>query len=251
MQLWQMDLMGGVFPAGGRKCKLVTGVDDHSRFIVIAKVVATPSGRAVCTAFAEAMTTYGVPSEVLTDKGKQFTGRFTKPFPAEVLFERICRENGITARLTKPRSPTATGKIERFHKSLWRELLDRVGPFADQETARAAIDACVRGLQPQAPAPGARHGGAGLRVPGPAGWGSVPAWGPHVRFAAGCAGCARRGNTPGLRRSTRPRPRGPSFRVCAGRSSPGVRADVGRGTGAVPGRGPASRVVVRHRRASG
>jgi hypothetical protein len=44
---------------------------------------------------------------------EQFTGRFTKPRPAEVLFERICRENGIIARLTKPRSPTTTGKIER------------------------------------------------------------------------------------------------------------------------------------------
>jgi transposase InsO family protein len=108
-------------------------------------VVAEPSGRAVCTAYAEAMTTYGVPSEVLTDNGKQFTGRFTKPVPAEVVFERICRENGITARLTKPRSPTTTGKIERFHKSLRRELLDHVGPFADQATAQAAIAAWVHG----------------------------------------------------------------------------------------------------------
>jgi transposase InsO family protein len=38
-----------------------------------------------------------------------------------VLFERICRENGITQRLTKPRSPTTTGKISsrdiRRHKA--------------------------------------------------------------------------------------------------------------------------------------
>lgn len=151
MQLWQLDIMGGVFLAGGRECKLVTGIDDHSRFIVIAKVVAEPSSRAVCTAFAEAMTTYGVPSEVLTDNGKQFTGRFTKPVPAEVLFERICRENGITARLTKPRSPTTTGKIERFHKSLRRELLDHVGLFVDQATAQAAIDAWVHGYNHSRP----------------------------------------------------------------------------------------------------
>jgi transposase InsO family protein len=143
MQLWQMDIMGGVFLEGGRECKLVTGIDDHSRFVVIAQVVAQPSGRAVCTAFTEALQRYGVPSEVLTDNGKQFTGRFTKPVPAEVLFERICRENGITARLTKPRSPTTTGKIERFHGSLRRELLDMVGAFADQATAQAVIDAWV------------------------------------------------------------------------------------------------------------
>jgi transposase InsO family protein len=134
-----------VFLADGRECKLVTGIDDHSRFVVIAPVVTEPSARAVCQAFTAAMTRHGVPSEVLTDNGKQFTGRFTKPYPAEVLFERICRENGITTRLTKPRSPTTTGKIERWHKTLRRELLDAAGPFPDIETAQASIDAWVDG----------------------------------------------------------------------------------------------------------
>jgi hypothetical protein len=50
----------------------------------------------VAGAFTAAMRQYGVPAEVLTDNGKQFTGRFTKPRPAEVLFERVCREHGIT-----------------------------------------------------------------------------------------------------------------------------------------------------------
>ncbi|WP_318021556.1 IS481 family transposase, partial [Streptomyces sp. N50] len=177
MQLWQLDIMGGVFLAGGRECKLITGIDDHSRFIVIAKVVAQPTGRAVATAFAEAMAVYGVPSEVLTDNGKQFTGRFTRPFPAEVLFERICRENGITARLTKPRSPTTTGKIERFHKSLRRELLDDAGPFADQATAQAALDAWVhaynhdrphQALDMAAPATAFRPGPPGSHIELPA-----------------------------------------------------------------------------------
>jgi transposase InsO family protein len=141
MHLWQMDLVGGIYLADGRECKMVTGIDDHSRYVVIAAVVAVPNGRAVCDAFTAAMADHGIPSEVLTDNGKQFTGRFTKPRPAEVLFERICRENGITARLTKPRSPTTTGKIERWHQTLRRELLDHCGPFADLAAAQAAIDA--------------------------------------------------------------------------------------------------------------
>jgi hypothetical protein len=37
---------------------------------------------------------------VLSDNGKQFTGRHMRPQPVEVLFERVCRENGITQRLT-------------------------------------------------------------------------------------------------------------------------------------------------------
>jgi transposase InsO family protein len=60
-----------------------------------------------------------------------------------VLFERACREHGITAKLTKPYSPTTTGKVERWHQILRRELLDVAGPFADLPSAQAAITAWV------------------------------------------------------------------------------------------------------------
>jgi len=143
MALWQLDLVGGVFLADGRECKLLSGIDDHSRYVVVAAALAVPSGRAVADAFVAAMKTYGVPAQVLTDNGKQFTGRFTRPRPAEVLFERVCREHGITAKLTKPYSPTTTGKVERWHRTLRRELLDPAGPFADLPSAQAAISACV------------------------------------------------------------------------------------------------------------
>jgi transposase InsO family protein len=151
MQLWQLDIVGGVPLASGREAKLVTGIDDHSRFVVIAAVVAIPTGRAVCEAFAAAMRRYGVPSEVLTDNGKQFTGRHMRPQPVEVLFERVCRENGISQRLTKPRSPTTTGKIERFHKTLRAELLDHVLPFASVASAQEAVDGWVHGYNHQRP----------------------------------------------------------------------------------------------------
>ncbi len=178
MHLWQMDLVGGVPLADGRECKMVTGIDDHSRFVVIAQVVAVPSGRAVCQAFTTAMRRYGVPFEVLTDNGKQFTGRHTRPQPVEVLFERVCRENGVTQRLTKPRSPTTTGKIERFHGTLRRELLDHVAPFESMAAAQEAIDAWVhaynharphQALDMRIPASMFRpHGPARDELPGPA-----------------------------------------------------------------------------------
>jgi transposase InsO family protein len=120
---------------------VVTGVDDHSRFCVIATVVRKATGRVVCLAFVDALRRFGIPDEVLTDNGKQFTGRFSKPRPVEVMFERICRENGIVARNTKPRTPTTTGKVERFHQTLRRELLDDVEAWPDLETAQAAVDA--------------------------------------------------------------------------------------------------------------
>jgi transposase InsO family protein len=141
MELWQMDVVGGVRLADGSAAKVITGVDDHSRFCVSAYVVVRATARPTCGALALAMRRYGVPDQILTDNGKVFTSRFG-PGPGEVLFDRICRENGIKHLLTAPRSPTTTGKVERFHKTLRRDFLaGKV--FADVEAAQVAVDGWV------------------------------------------------------------------------------------------------------------
>lgn len=123
MELWQMDVVGGVQLLDGWKASIVSGIDDHSRFIISAHVVERATARPVCEALTNAMRAHGVPQEVLTDNGKVFTGRFG-PGKGEVLFDRICRENGIKHILTAPRSPTTTGKVERWHKTLRKEFLN-------------------------------------------------------------------------------------------------------------------------------
>src|SRR5262245_40090227 len=107
MELWQMDTVGGFLLADGRRAKALTGVDDHSRFCVSAQLMARESTQRVCEGLAAALRAYGVPGQILTDNGKVFTGRFNRP-PVEVLFDRMCRENGIEHLLTQPRSPTTT-----------------------------------------------------------------------------------------------------------------------------------------------
>jgi hypothetical protein len=67
------------------------------------------------------------------------------------MIEKLCRENGITQRLTKPRSPTTTGKIERFHKTLREELLHHVAPFESLAAAQNAIDEWVGAYNHQRP----------------------------------------------------------------------------------------------------
>src|SRR5215471_10500310 len=95
------------------------------------------SSQRVCDGLAKALRTWGVPEQILTDNGKVFTGRFNHP-PVEVLFDRVCRENGIEHLLTQPRSPTTTGKIERFHRSLRAEFrTDRI--FASLRAAQAEL----------------------------------------------------------------------------------------------------------------
>jgi transposase InsO family protein len=146
MQLWQVDIVGGLWlvnPVTGeaREVKIVTGVDDHSRFCVMAKVVERATSRAVCVAFAEALARFGVPEEVQSDNGKQFTDRFGKG--GEVMFDRICRKNGIKHRLTDPFSPNQNGKVERFHGTLRPDFLDQAAPFTSVAAAQAAVDVWV------------------------------------------------------------------------------------------------------------
>ena len=111
MDLWQMDVMGRVHLAGGTEVKIVTGIDDHSRF-VCAKAVMRATARPVCQALGEALRRHGVPEQILTDNGKVFTARFGRG-PGPVMFDRICADNGIKHLLTKPYSPTTTGKAAR------------------------------------------------------------------------------------------------------------------------------------------
>jgi transposase InsO family protein len=141
MELWQMDVVGGFLLADGTTAKALTGIDDHSRFCVSAKLMPRERTQTVCDGLSEALRTHGVPQQILTDNGKVFTGRYAHP-PVEVLFERICRLNGIEHLLTQPRSPTTTGKIERFHRTLRIEF-DTTKVFRTLRVAQEALDEWV------------------------------------------------------------------------------------------------------------
>ena|ERR1700688_5171734 len=79
--------------------KILSGIDDHSRFCVSAGISRRATMRPICA-------------------GSTWLSSVT-----EVVFDKICRENDIVHFLTSPRSPTTTGKIGRFHRSLHLEFL--------------------------------------------------------------------------------------------------------------------------------
>lgn len=138
-----MDVVGGVPLADGSSAKVLTGIDDHSRMCVCAVVMAHERTRAVCEGLRASLAAYGAPAQILTDNGKVFTGRFHHP-PVEVLFDAICRQHGIDHILTQPRSPTTTGKIERFHRTVRTEFLCDCRPFGTVKVAQQAFDEWVR-----------------------------------------------------------------------------------------------------------
>ena len=149
MELWQLDVMGRVRLTDGTELSVVTGIDDHSRYCVLAQLVARATARPVCQALQAALERHGLPEAVLTDNGKVFTGRFG-PGTTPVLFDRICHEHGIRHLLTAPHAPTTTGKIERLHKTMRAELFN-LRAFGTIEEAQAALDAWVVHYNTQRP----------------------------------------------------------------------------------------------------
>ena len=162
MELWQMDIVGGIHLADGVEVKCVSGIDDNSRYVISAKLITRATARPVCEALLEALERHGVPEQVLTDNGKVFTGRFgPRGTASEVLFDRICAENGIRHLLTAPRSPTTTGKVERLHKTMRAECFrihDR--RHATIKDLQAAVDAWVVEYNTRRP-----HQSLGMRPP--------------------------------------------------------------------------------------
>jgi hypothetical protein len=67
MELWQLDVMGGIWLTDGRELKAVTGIDDHSRFCVAAGLIERANARAVCQIFTQSLARYGSHEELLTD----------------------------------------------------------------------------------------------------------------------------------------------------------------------------------------
>ena len=162
MELWQMDVVGGFHLADGTELKAVSGIDDSSRFGVSATLVRRATAKPVCDALLAALRRHGIPEQILTDNGKVFTGRFGPAgSAAEVLFDRVCAENGIRHLLTAPRSPTTTGKVERWHKTIRAEFLrvhDR--RHATLEELQAALDVWVEEYNTLRP-----HQALGMRPP--------------------------------------------------------------------------------------
>jgi transposase InsO family protein len=185
MELWQMDVVGGFVLADGTRAKVLSGVDDHSRFCVSAHLMTRETAQKVCDGLAKALRAYGVPQAILTDNGKVFTGRFNVP-PVEVLFDRICRENGIQHLLTQPRSPTTTGKIERFHRAIRTEFrTDRV--FSSLTAAQAELDEWVQHYNYERP-----HQALAMATPGQRFFPDQPA--PVAQLRSAPAGASRPGS---------------------------------------------------------
>ena len=151
MELWQMDIVGGVVLPTDARPRSSPAIDDHSRFVVSAHVVVRATAQPVCDALALAMRRHGVPDEILTDNGKVFTGRFGPGTGAGALRPHLQGERDH-ASAHRPRSPTTTGKVERLHKTLRGEFLTgKVFASIDEAQARSMLGAHYNHERPHQP----------------------------------------------------------------------------------------------------
>jgi transposase InsO family protein len=135
-ELWQIDLTT-FYIRGQHRVWLIDIIDDHSRFIVGFSLVTEATAAAVMETLRGSFIKHGLPNEILTDQGAQFTA-----WKGVTQFQKFLNQLGIHHTLARSHHPQTCGKIESFHRSIKRELID-VERFASQEEAAQRIAAYV------------------------------------------------------------------------------------------------------------
>lgn len=111
-QLWHIDITKFRIKGEG-KFYIIAIIDNCSRKIVGIGVYNRQTAKNAVKTFRQAVQTHGKPDAVLSDNGRQFTSN---------AFRDFCESNSIKHRRTRPYNPKCNGKIERWFKSLKKEL---------------------------------------------------------------------------------------------------------------------------------
>src|SRR5208282_1906978 len=107
---------------------LIGFIDDYSRFMVSVDVYRSQTAEHVIEVYRRGIAEYGVPKEVLTDNGRQYTN-----WRGTTRFEKELKKDNILHIKSRPHHPMTLGKIERFWKTIFLEFLSRAqfGSFED------------------------------------------------------------------------------------------------------------------------
>jgi transposase InsO family protein len=130
-QMWQSDIF--TFRLGGRYAYLIGFIDDYSRYMVGLELYRTQTADQVLEVYRRAIGEYGVPKEMLTDRGRQYTN-----WRGSTRFERELGKERIKHIKSQAHHPMTLGKIERFWKTIYEEFLVRA-QFGSFEEARERI----------------------------------------------------------------------------------------------------------------
>lgn len=136
-QLWATDIMPYRLK-NGDKFNFMGIIDDYSRYVLAHRVCKNATVEDVIGLVKEAVKKYGLPEEILTDRGIQYHS-----WNGTTQFEKFLAQNGIRHIMAKPRNPSCNGKIESVHRNIQKELLWRKF-MNNTDHARKEIDAYVK-----------------------------------------------------------------------------------------------------------
>ena len=131
-QLWQSDIM--TFRLAGRNAYLIGFMDDYSRYITSLGLYRSQTAEHVLETYRRGVAEYGVPREMLTDNGRQYTN-----WRGKTRFEREMKKDRVKHIRSRPHHPMTLDKIERFWKSIQAEFLQR----AQFDSFDQAVERCA------------------------------------------------------------------------------------------------------------
>ena len=118
-ELWSTDIMPYKLKNGDR-FYFIGIEDDFSRYILAHGVFEDAKMENVIKVLQTAVAAYGLPKEILTDRGAQFHS-----WKGMSGFEELLARYGIKHAMARAHNPSCNGKIESVHRNLQKELLWR------------------------------------------------------------------------------------------------------------------------------
>ena len=134
-ELWQMDFKGHFAMASGR-CHPLTVLDDHSRYGLGIEACGNEQDGTVRARLTTLFRRYGLPFAMLMDNGSPWGDSGGQPY---TVFTTWLMRHGIQVSHGRPYHPQTQGKIERFHRSLKAEVIER-NSYADLPACQGAFD---------------------------------------------------------------------------------------------------------------
>ena len=122
--LWVIDFLHGprlVCPPRNRPAKtyLAAALDDHSRFVTLARFYDRENAPVVVAALKEAFLRHGLPRILYCDNGSAFCSQ---------LLTLGCARLGVALVHSQPYDPASRGKVERWFRTLRRSFLGELDP---------------------------------------------------------------------------------------------------------------------------
>jgi transposase InsO family protein len=133
--LWQMDFKGH-FATSNERCYPLTLLDDHSRYSIGIKACADQRTYTVKDQLIALFRKYGLPKRMTMDNGSPwgYSGDQKHTSLTAWLIQL-----GIYVSHSRPMHPQTQGKLERFHRTLKLELLNRF-QFKNLQEAQEGFD---------------------------------------------------------------------------------------------------------------